>query len=198
MTNVNDTINYYEKNADLYFESTLKVDMSELYALFLPHLKQVDHILDLGCGSGRDSRCFMDLGFGVTPLEPGMKLANLAETYLKCKVDRFRVQELPYQGKFEAVWACATLLHLPFSEMGLALKKLHQALKPGGIIFISLKKGDFEGERNGRFFCDYTLAKFEETKFREVGFELLSHSESADKRPGRAAEKWLNLLLKKR
>lgn len=192
------TENYYENNADLFFENTLNIDMSELYALFLPYLKSGASILDLGCGSGRDSRCFMELGYDVTPLEPGMKLADLAETYLKTKVDRYKVQELPYQEKFDAVWACATLLHLPFSEMELALTKLYQALKPNGIIFISLKKGEFDGERNGRYFCDYTLSKFEQTNFIEIGFELVHHSESIDKRPGRESEKWLNLVLRKK
>jgi len=171
--------------------------MSELYELFLPLLPSGAHILDLGCGSGRDSQAFRALGFQVTPLEPGSKLAELAEAHLKCKVDRYKVQELPYQNKFDGIWACATLLHLPFAEMELALSKLHQALKPAGVIFISLKKGEFEGLRSGRFFCDYSLEKFEQTNFPKIGFQLLSHSESQDKRPGRESERWLNLILRK-
>ena len=72
-------MNYYNQNAKLYFESTLDVDMSKLQNYFLSHLPKRGEILDIGCGSGRDSKAFMENGYHVLPLEPAQELANLAE-----------------------------------------------------------------------------------------------------------------------
>jgi len=74
---------------------------------------------------------------------------------------------------------------------------MHRALNTEGIAFISLKYGDFEGWRKGRYFCDYTPQKFADTGFEDLGFTLIYQGESRDQRPGRDHERWLNLILAK-
>ena len=93
--------------------------------------------------------------------------------------------------------ACASILHLPKDELGPVFKRMIKALKPGGYIYTSFKYGEFEGFRKGRFFTDFTEESFR--GFLEGFPELVPVEEwiSADVRPGRGDEKWLNLILKR-
>jgi ubiquinone/menaquinone biosynthesis C-methylase UbiE len=52
------TMDYYNIYAEEFAESTFNVDMESLYQPFLEHLPNAAKILDLGCGSGRDSFAF--------------------------------------------------------------------------------------------------------------------------------------------
>ncbi len=79
-------MNYYNENAKLYFDSTLTVDMSKLQNYFLSYLPESGEILDIGCGSGRDSMHFMKKGYKVLPLEPAKELAKLAKNYLNIEI----------------------------------------------------------------------------------------------------------------
>ena len=66
MTN---TLDYYNRNADSFFESTACVDMSPLYERFLALVGPQGTILDAGCGSGRDAKAFRDLGYQVSAFD---------------------------------------------------------------------------------------------------------------------------------
>ena len=57
---------------------------------------------------------------------------------------------------YDGIWACASVLHVPKIELANILQKMCNAVKVGGIIYTSFKYGNFEGERSGRFFCDFT------------------------------------------
>lgn len=190
-------MNYYNKNAQEYFESTLNVDMSKLQNYFMSYLAFQGEILDIGCGSGRDSKVFMSHGYKVLPLEPAEELAKLAENYLGLKISNEKIADIKYQDRFIGAWACASLLHIPSSQMPNALKNIYQSLKNDGYLFLSLKYGKKEEFRHGRFFCDYTQEKFESLNYQQIGFSLVEYTLSQDKRPGRETEKWLNVLLKK-
>lgn len=190
-------MNYYNKNAQLYFSTTINVDMSKLQNYFLSHLPESGDILDIGCGSGRDAKYFMNKGYQVLPLEPAGELAKLAEAYLKIPVSQDKIADINYKERFIGAWACASLLHLPSSEMPQALEKIYTALQAQGYLFLSLKYGEKEEFRNGRFFCDYTEDKFESLNYQAIGFTLIEYTISQDKRVGREDEAWLNVLLRK-
>jgi SAM-dependent methyltransferase len=191
------TLAYYNNHAIEYFKSTINVDMRELYALFEINLAPGERILDVGCGSGRDSKYFLSKGFLVTAVEPSAELARLAGDIVGVEVINEPIQEVSLTTQFKGIWACASLLHIPFQDMPAVLKKLYNALDNDGTLFISLKKGDFEGYRNGRYFCDYNLLKFEQLHYEDIGYQLLKYQESTDKRPDRQQETWLNIVLMK-
>ena len=71
------------------------------------------------------------------------------------------------------------------------------ALKPDGILYTSFKYGDFQGERNGRFFTDMTVASFAEFIKPIKELEITEQWTTSDVRPGRDEELWLNLILRK-
>lgn len=64
-----DTIEYYNTHADEHCDATRNVDMSALYAEFEKHLRPGCKILDLSCGSGRDSKYFYDKGYEVVAVD---------------------------------------------------------------------------------------------------------------------------------
>lgn len=191
-------MNYYNANAQTFFDRTINVDMSSLYKLFLDELPQKGSILDVGCGSGRDTKFFLDTGYQVTAIEPAIELAKLAKNYTKHDILNIGIEDISFQNKFHGVWACASLLHLSYDKISIALKKIHKALLPNGILFISVKYGEKEEIRNGRFFCDYTQEKFETLNYKKLGFELIKYHNSGDNRDNRDQEKWLTVILKKK
>lgn len=75
--------------------------------------------------------------------------------------------------------------------------KMFKALKEDGIIYTSFKYGDFEGERNGRYFTDFTEKTFEEFVGEIDNLQLKEAWITGDVRPGRGEEKWLNVILQK-
>ncbi len=91
---MNDTISYYNQNAEEYFNKTVNVSMQELYDQFEAYLKPGDKILDLGCGSGRDSRYFLSKGYDVVSVDGSKAMCNLAETYIGKKVRNITFEKL--------------------------------------------------------------------------------------------------------
>ena len=59
------TLLYYEQNAENFIRETREVDFSEVQELFLSKLEKGALILDFGCGSGRDTKCFLNRGYFV-------------------------------------------------------------------------------------------------------------------------------------
>lgn len=106
-------------------------------------------------------------------------------------------QELNAYEKYDGIWACSSILHLPKGELKIVLKKMTVALKASGIVYTSFKYSEFEGERNGRYFTDYTIDTF--TNFlQEIDhFKIEDYWVTGDVRPERSEEKWLNLILQK-
>lgn len=190
-------MDYYNENAKTYSSSTVSVDMQELYNLVLPYLKPQARILDLGCGSGRDARYFREMGYDVLAVDPSQAMCEIAKTNSGVEVVRLSAEEMEYTERFDLIWACASLLHVCSEEMPKVWNKIHKALIKGGIVFASVKKGEFEGLRGGRWFCDYTLDKLNKTGFQDTGLVIIYSGESLDKRPGRETEVWLNVILQK-
>lgn len=190
------TNDFYDKNASEFFEGTVTADMSKNYAPFLERLQLGAKILDAGCGSGRDSLAFKRLGYQVTAIDGSEALCKLASKHIGQEVKKVRFQEMKDVNEFDGIWACATLLHVPSHELKEVLCKLKRALKQGGILYASFKYGDFEGERNGRYFTDLT-EKAAGRLLTECELKVQKMWITGDVREGRGDEKWLNILCEK-
>lgn len=191
------TVEYYNAKAREFYESTVNVDMSEHYRVFLDLLPPGGRILDAGCGSGRDSLYFINLGFQVTAIDASPVLAELSSKLIGQPVAVLRFQDLNFDAEFDGIWACASLLHVPRREMDDVLSRLTRALKPNGLLYASFKYGDGEGERNGRFFNDYNEQSFQNLLREHPNLQTVSSWVSNDARPERAGEKWLNVLVRR-
>jgi SAM-dependent methyltransferase len=193
-----DSIDYYNKYAAKEFEETVKQDMSEIMKEFLSHLEEGDTILDLGCGSGRDSLTLYELGYDVTPLDASGEMCKLAEIHTGLDVLQMTFEQMDFDDVFDGIWACASLLHTPKKELSGILTKIARALNDKGILYMSFKLGDFEGFRGERYFSDYTEDSISQL-IRENGrFEIVKLWETDDIRSGHSDVRWLNVLAKKK
>ena len=191
------TIEYYNQNADMFAQGTRLVDFTVVQERFAKMLPVDSRILDFGCGSGRDTKYFLEKGYRVEATDGSSELCKLASVFAGIEVKEMLFQDLDVSGKYEGIWACSSILHLSKKELLPVIRKMCDALKDNGVIYTSFKYGDFEGERNGRYFTDFTEDTFD--KFMKEIQELTIEEEwiTSDVRPGRGEEKWLNLILRK-
>lgn len=194
---MNNTIQYYQQNAEQFSGETRSVDFSQNQNKFMNKLKKNDTILDFGCGSGRDTKCFLEHGFQVEAIDGSEELCRLAGEFTGITVKHLLFQELAEKNKYNGIWACSSILHLPKQELIEVIQKMSLALKSKGIIYTSFKYGTFEGERNGRYFTDMTEDSFEEILQTTKELQIEEQWITSDVRPGRGNEKWLNLILRK-
>ena len=191
------TIQYYEDHADVFVKGTITAEMREARERFLMQVPKGACILDFGCGSGRDTKAFLDAGYYVEATDGSAQLCRKAAEYTGIPVKQMLFQELEAKEAFDGIWACSSILHLPKPELLVVLRKIKDALKLGGVLYTSFKYGVLEGYRNGRYFSDFT----EETLMRFwVDVPLLQIFDTwitRDVRPGREEERWINLLARR-
>lgn len=157
----NATLKYYDDNANEYYEQTVNGDMSEVYKRFLMLLPDKAYILDFGCGSGRDSKYFLEHGYTVTAIDGSGKLCDLASKYIGQKVECMRFEELKDKDKYDGIWACSSILHVERENLPDILRKMLTALKEEGVMFASFKKGDKCEVIDGKYYNYLTKELFE-------------------------------------
>lgn len=196
--NPNKTLQYYNTNAKSFTEGTVSVDFSDVQEKFLGKLHTGAYILDFGCGSGRDTKYFLERGYKVDAIDGSEELCKIASEYSGIEVKQLYFQELHEVEKYDAIWACSSILHLTYVELVDVMKKMVAAVKEKGLIYTSFKYGTFEGARNGRYFIDMTEERLESLLKDVDGLEAEEVWLTSDVRPGRGEEKWMNLFLRKK
>ena len=191
------TIDYYNKNVQSFIDGTVSVDFTRIQNIFLELLPKDARILDFGCGSGRDTKYFLDCGYQVDAIDGSMELCRAVSEYTGIHVKQMLFQELTEVEKYDGIWACASILHVKKAELTDIIRKMSLATKENGIIYVSFKYGDYEGERNGRYFTDMTEISMKEllAAFPELVVEKQWVTD--DVRAGRGDERWLNMILRK-
>ena len=194
---MNKTLNYYAQNAEKYSADTVAVEFSDVQNRFLSKLAPGAAILDFGCGSGRDTKAFLDQGYHVTAVDGSPELCAIASAYTGVPVRQMLFQELDDHEIYDGIWACASILHVQTIELPNVFRRMITALKPVGFVYTSFKFGTFEGERNSRWFCDFTEETFAEFLRQFPELSINDQWISTDVRPGRNDERWLNVILQK-
>ena len=185
MSDFDPTIEYYNQNAEAFAEGTINADMSDAQNRFIAYLKPQSHIFDIGCGSGRDSKFFIDNGFNVTAMDASQKLCVYASNMIKKEVLCMTFDQINFKESFDAAWACASLLHISKSEIITVLKKISDSLKTDGVFYASFKYGTEERESNGRVFSDYTETDIPHLFSSETNLKCIEYWISTDVRPER-------------
>ena len=185
------TRGFYDGDPEGYSEATRWNDVTALTGRFTSYLSHGARILDLGCGSGRDTLAFRHLGFDVVPVDGSEGMCRIASEFTGSEVRRLDFLDLDYVDEFDGVWACASLLHLRPEEIPEVMGLVRRALRSKGVFFLSFKEGNFRGYRDGRWYTDMTLEGLKELA-EETGFEVLDIWESVDRRGVR----WVSGILR--
>lgn len=189
-----ETLNYYETNAADFVKDTINADMGFNRRKFLDRLPRQGRILDFGCGSGRDTKAFLDLGYEVEAVDGCRELCEIAANYTGIRVKQMDFLELNEKEKYDGVWACSSILHLPYEKLKVVMVKMAAALKKNGVFYISFKYGDFAGWRNGRYFTDMTEDGVRRLVEEIDGMAVEEMWVTADVREGRRDERWVNAV----
>lgn len=187
---------YYDQHADQFIESTFKVNMESLYQPFLVELPVCARILDVGCGSGRDTLAFKNKGYQVDAMDYSEVLVKRAIEVTDTQVQLKSFYEIDDYEIYDGIWACASLLHCDRNRLPEVLNRIHNALRRGGVCYMSFKYGTTNREKDGREFTDLNELQAKVLLDKLNGVELLELWITGDKRPNRN-EEWLNILWKK-
>lgn len=186
------TKEFYNKNSKEYIKSTIDVNMEEQYKPFETELKEKAKVLDIGFGSGRDTKYF-NSKYIVTSIDNSEAFVNNAKEVLDSKVMLLDVLDINFKNEFDGIWACASLLHLKKDDLKETFNKCYIALKDKGVMYTSFKEGTFEGIKEGRY---YTYLTAESLAFiiKDTGFSIKTIFYTIDNRAGRQ-DQWLNVYL---
>ncbi|MCF6442569.1 class I SAM-dependent methyltransferase [Pseudoalteromonas luteoviolacea] len=195
------TFHYYSQHAQEFADATLNVDMQPLYTPFLQALQDKPnsqlHILDAGCGSGRDALAFKKQGFQVSAMDACPELVEIASNLLNQPVQHAHFESFNHVAEFDGIWACASLLHVEHRHLPRVMQNLEQALKPKGVMYASFKHGQGERIHGERHFSDLDEKGLAQLLEGLPSLDAIKVWVTEDRRPGRENELWLNCLLRK-
>lgn len=154
-----DNIHYYNKHAKKYIETTFQIDMTHLYDLFTPYVPKGGTILDLGCGSGRDSLQFNDLGYEVVSLDASIEMVKHCTSLFEHPVIHASFLDYQPKGLYDGIWASASLLHVSQESFVEILNHYSKSLRRQGVFYISLKESKEDFSEEERSFTGFTHEK---------------------------------------
>lgn len=191
------TVEFYDKNYSNYDQSTHNLELTDQLFSFMKLIKPGGRILDIGCGTGRDIQQFQKAGFFADGVEPSKSMAKLAIERTKALILEKSAEDINDKEKYNGIWACASLLHLPKKRFESVIKKIARALTVNGYCYISLKEGIGEArDADGRFFSYYTEEEIKKTIKHIKNISLIKIWLSDDS-AHRLSTRWINILIKK-
>ena len=157
---MNTTLEYYDENAEKYVKESFALTARDNQDMFLSFVKRGGHILDFGCGSGRDTAFFLMKGFTVQPTDGCESICKLASEYLKMPVKVLEFNELDEEDEYDAVYASASIMHLEHDKLMELYPKSIRALKKDGILYASFEYGEEDGYVDMCYYTRMTEKKY--------------------------------------
>jgi len=187
------TLAHYDASAESFWEGTREHDVRQNIAALLRHLEGPGpfSILDLGCGPGRDLATFRSLGHEAIGVDGAARFVAMARAHSGCEVWQQNLLALDLPAtRFDGIFANAVLQHVPGSEIARVLLELRAALRPRGVLFSSIPRGQGEeGWNNGRYSVYHEPATWRRLG-AAAGFVELEHYYRPEGRP-REQQPWL-------
>lgn len=137
------TLDWYDREAAAYaaMMGSARALSFRFLEPFLAALPPGAHVLELGCGGGRDTLVMLERGFSVDATDGSSGMAQEASARIGQPVRVLRFTDLDAQGTYDAVWAHASIHHQPYAGLADVLARIRRALKPGGLFFTNFKLG---------------------------------------------------------
>lgn len=192
------TIAFYDAHAVDFSKRTGCIDMRDLYAPFLELVVAGGSILDAGCGPGRDAAEFVRRGYAVTAFDASIEMVRLCGRVDRVIVRHQRFDEIEDQNAFDGIWASASLLHVQLPELPDMLDRLARALRRGGVLYASFKRGDGEVSRGERRFTDLDEVSLRGLIDDAAELQLRRTWVSAAKQKAAEPREWVNVLATRR
>jgi SAM-dependent methyltransferase len=193
------TLGHYSNNAERFWEGTRDHDVAQNIDALLSAITEPPpfHILEFGCGPGRDLKTFAARGHVPIGLDGSPRFVEMARAYAGCEVwlQDFLELDLP-PSRFHGVFANASLFHVPSTELPRVLGQLRDTLRPGGVLFFSNPRGDDrEGWSGERYGCYFDVDRWREL-MTSAGFDEL---DCYYRPPGlpRAEQPWLAMTWRR-
>jgi SAM-dependent methyltransferase len=195
---VNTTIEYFDQNAERCFADAFTITERTNQDHFLSYIRPGGTILDYGCGSGRDAAYFRARGFEVVPTDGSREMCRLASDYLGTPVRVLEFNELDEKGRFDGIFASASIMHLEYEKLLEVFPKMARALHAGGILFVSFKYGETDGYLGKRYYTKMTEDRLARTLENFDEFELVEQGTFGNEHPDQPDFRWLYACLRKR
>ena len=187
------TLAHYNRTAASFFTGTIDHDVSQNIDALLRAVTAPPPftILDLGCGPGRDLKTFTELGHRAIGVDGAAEFVQMARDYSGCEVwhQDFLHLDLP-ASTFDGIFANASLFHVPKAVLPDVLKKLHAALKAGGVLFSSNPRGNNQEGWSGPRYGSYHDLDAWRRFLEQAGFTYVDHYYRPAGRP-LAEQNWL-------
>lgn len=193
------TLEYYNKNAKQYCEQTIVGDLQENYNKFLKQIPSNSYILDFGCGSGRDSKYFIENGYKVKSIDGSIEMCKLASKYIGQNVECIKFEELNDIEMYDAIWACSSILHVEKEKLSNVLVKMIKALKTNGIIYTSFKRGAGHEIKEEKYY-NYLTKEEMKNILDEISedVKIIEYFETLPSTKRKAEDTvWANFIIKK-
>lgn len=190
-----DTSLWYDDHAHSFFKETVDIELSHIYKAFLPLLPAGGKILDAGCGSGRDSKHFTQMGFHVEAFDASPEMVEMAQKHTGLDVKCLAFDNVDFPPIFDGVFANASLLHVPNTMLPDILRRLALALKPTGTFFASFKHGQGHYFKYDQLYVCLQNKGSLSKAVSQCGLLTIENTwTTQDNRPGRNEELWLHML----
>ncbi len=187
---------YYHTHAQSYFEQTFGVDPSSFLLPLVKYLEPGAHVLDIGCGAGRDMLWLQSKGFSCTGLDSSPTLAELARQHTGLSVIEADFEVFEFQGMcMDALLLVGALVHVPHQDFKPIFHPMLNALKPLGHVLVTMKQGrGTEIRADERFFYLWQKEELMRT-FRDCGLKCLEYFAQQSKI--RPTDTWMGFVLQR-
>lgn len=185
---------FYNINAKDFYERTVSLDIKNLYEPFLERIEKGAHILDAGCGSGRDTKYFLDQGYKVSAFDASSEMVKLASALTGEPVETKMFHEMTEENIYDGIWACASLLHVPLQDLQETMQVMNHSLKQGATFYASFKLGSIERQKEGRHFTDLNEDMLK-TIINKIDNLKLDRTWITKDVRNNKREEWLNILM---
>lgn len=190
------TFEFYQSQAPHYSLSSA-VSHSRHLDGFLDRLGPNAHVLELGCGGGRDAGRIAERGFDLDATDGVPAMVAKANERHGVHARLMRFDELEADAFYNAVWAHACLLHCPRDQLPDVLGRIHRALRPGGYHYASYKLGNGEGRDLLGRLHNFPAPDWLLDAYRKAQFELVEHHIYAGKGSDGTQRDWLAITVRK-
>ena len=191
------TIDFYDANAEDIYNKFKAINLTESHDLFLDYITEDAHILDAGCGSGRCTEYFLEQGYKVTAFDLSKELLKFIPEHTNLSKLHLAFQDMDFNEEFDAVWASASLLHVPYEDMRSVYEKIHQSLKKDGVFYASYKYGYGHVSKDRDF---YDMNEDKVMEYIDGLFDIIRIEVDSDLRnkKGMKLQPWFKFIARKK